>query len=284
MNPIDLIPPHALPAPITPAERMPWPVHSPFRMRPGLSHLAQAEAPRLFLRDDLAPAYQAAKARVLRETRDEALVGQTDAAILQAIADAYGAETGLSIAPTLDALSLNLQEDFVVLRDRRQMVTECLSVCFPSNWRPQEKHGQDFATIHAPVADNALLLAGAAGLMDLAFRRHRMQRHVWLLTPTPALSLHPHAQRSRWDALADASGSALLEGTWWRIERQTTLPLPALQAGVFFIRVMVCPLTQVLAVASERAAELRAVLASMSEAVVAYRGMSAVRDRLVAAL
>jgi hypothetical protein len=269
---------------LTPAARMPWPVQGPFRMRPGLVHLDHADTPRLFLRDDLAPAYRAHKTHALDTHRDEALVGDSDPAILAAIAQLHEAETGMAVEPELDALTLALQEDFVVLRDGDTMTTECLSVCFPSNWRPQEKHGLGFDAIHAPVADNQLLLAGANGIIDLAFRQRRMQRHVWLLTPSADLSQHPHAQRTRWDALATATPQELLAHTYFRVERQTTLPLPHLQAGVFFIRVMVCPLADVLACVPERAGELREALVSMSDAVVAYRGMEGVRDRLVGAL
>jgi hypothetical protein len=75
-----------------------------------------------------------------------------------------------------------------------------------------------------------------------------------------------------------------LEQAFFRVERQTTWPLPDIQRGVFFIRVMVCPLVQVLALDPLRAAALADTLASMSDAVVAYRGMGLVRDRLVAEL
>jgi hypothetical protein len=47
---------------------------------------------------------------------------------------------------------------------------------------------------------------------------------------------------------------------------------------------MVCPLQSVLQAAPTRAAELHAALASMSDAVVAYRGMAGVRPRLLAEL
>ena len=162
-----------------------------------------------------------------------------------------------------------------------------LSVCFPSNWNPAEKLGLDFMAIHAPVADNALLQAGARGIVDMAFRQAPMLRHVWLLTPSGDLAQHPETRRARWeDALAaadapDATGR-LIDQVFFRVERQTTLPLPALRRGVFFIRVVVARLVDVLAVAPGRAAELADALASMSEAVVAYRGMAAVRERLCA--
>lgn len=274
----------------TPAADMPWPVTSPFRMRPGLSKLgvASEQAPDLFLRDAQAAAYAEHKRRVLDAVPARGLIGEADPAVLQAIADAYAAQTGVALAPDARALAEGLQEDFVVLHDEADaMRTRCLSVCFPSNWDPAEKLGLDFSAIHAPVADNALLQAGGRGIVDMAFRQARMLRHVWLLTPNGDLAQHPETRRTRWadaEAAADASGGRLVDQVFFRVERQTTLPLPALRRGVFFIRVLVAPLTDVLAVAPARAGELCDALASMSEAVVAYRGMAAVRERLCAEL
>ena len=291
----------------TPARQMPWPVSSPFRMRPGLSRLhgeADAAAPPLFLRDGLAEVYAAHKRESLEHHRTRSQIGQADPAVLQAIAQAYQQQTGRLLAPEADALTLGLQEDFVILHDETETETEtetaadgpaatgqpastlrtrCLSVCFPSNWAPSEKIGLDFAAIHAPVADNALLQAAGKGIVDMAFRQARMLRHVWLLTPNGDLAQHPETRRARWEdalAQADAGAGRLIDQVAFRVERQTTLPLPALRRGVFFIRVMVCPLVDVLREAPERAGELREALASMSEAVVAYRGMGAVRERL----
>ncbi len=288
----------------TPASRMPWPVNAPFRMRPGLARLANPHSSAAgpvsqFLRDDLAPAYAAHKAHVLAAQRTLAQVGKADEPVLQAIAGAYAAQTGEALAPEPDALALGMQEDFVVLHDEPErdgaglesgtMRTRFLSVCFPSNWNPAHKLGLDFTAIHAPVADNALLQAGARGIIDMAFRQAPMLRHVWLLTPSADLPQHPDTRRLRWDdalAQADApTGSGrLIDQLCFRVERQTTLPLPALQRGVFFIRVMVCPLPPVLAVAPGRANELYEALASMSQAVLAYRGMTVARERLLTEL
>ena len=274
----------------TPAADMPWPVTSPFRMRPGLSKLgvASEQAPDLFLRDAQAAAYAEHKRRVLDAAPARGLIGEADPAVLQAIADAYAAQTGVAQAPDARVLAEGLQEDFVVLHDEADaMRTRCLSVCFPSNWDPAEKLGLDFSAIHAPVADNALLQAGGRGIVDMAFRQARMLRHVWLLTPNGDLAQHPETRRTRWadaQAAADAAGSRLIDQVFFRVERQTTLPLPALRRGVFFIRILVAPLAGVLAVAPERAAELAEALRSMSDAVVAYRGMGTVRERLCAEL
>ena len=274
----------------TPATDMPWPVTSPFRMRPGLLKLgaAQDRMPELFLRDAQAAAYADHKRRVLDAVPARGLIGEADPAVLQAMADAYAEQTGVRFAPDARALAEGLQEDFVILHDEADaMRTRCLSVCFPSNWNPAEKLGLDFSAIHAPVADNALLQAGGRGIIDMAFRQARMLRHVWLLTPNGDLAQHPETRRTRWEdalAAADAASGRLIDQVFFRVERQTTLPLPALQRGVFFIRILVAPLAGVLAVSPARAGELADALASMSEAVVAYRGMTAVRDRLCAEL
>ena len=278
----------------TPAAGMPWPVVSPFRMRPGLSKLgaapdpSPAASPDLFLRDAQAAVYADHKRRVLDALPARGLIGEADPAVLQAIADAYAQQTGMVLAPQARALAEGLQEDFVILHDEADaMRTRFLSVCFPSNWNPAEKLGLDFGAIHAPVADNALLQAGGRGIIDMAFRQARMLRHVWLLTPGGDLAQHPETRRTRWEdalAAADAAGGRLIDQVFFRVERQTTLPLPALRRGVFFIRILVAPLADVLAVAPARAGELADALASMSEAVVAYRGMTAVRERLCAEL
>jgi dimethylamine monooxygenase subunit A len=256
-------------------------------MHPGLKRLPVVpEAPPLFVRDALAAEYAADKEAVLHGLGPNALPGEAEPAVVQAIAQAYAAQTGVHLGATVQALVGGMQEDFVVLHDEPAgMRTRFLAVCFPSNWNPAEKLGLDFAAIHAPVADNSLLQAGAHGIVDMAFRKASMLRHVWLLTPGADLSQHPDTRRTRWeDALRQAGHSPsgrLLDQVIFRVERQTTLPLPALKRGVFFIRVMVCGLVDVLAVQPGRAAELREALHSMTDAVVHYRGMHDVRERLL---
>jgi len=269
-------------------------------MRPGLARLASAHdapeaPPPLFVRDAQAAAYAEHKRASLQQHRSRGQIGEADPVVLRAIAEAHERQTGIALPAEADALALGLQEDFVILHDepegeageRSAMRTRFLSVCFPSNWAPAEKIGLDFAAIHAPVADNALLQAGGKGIIDMAFRQASMLRFVWLLTPNGDLAQHPETRRVGWEdaqAQADAVGLRLIDRVFFRVERQTTLPLPALRRGVFFIRVMVSPLIDVLGVAPGRAVELREALLSMSDAVVAYRGMVAVRERLCAEL
>ena len=246
---------------------MPWPVTTPFRMRPNLEKL-DADAPALLLRDELADVYRRERERVLAAHHERAVVGAPNAQALAAIS----------------GLTPSLQEDFAILKqDGDTLRTEYLSVCFPSRWDPREKLGLDFAAIHAPVADNEALLAAGQSIMTMAFMKQPMLRHVWLIVPSASLDQHPDKNEAWWtETLRDMS--PLLPNLFFRVERQTTWPLPQLQRAVFFIRVMTSPLVDVINAAPGRAAELAASLRSMTPEVIAYRGMTDAMPRLLAEL
>ena len=252
---------------LTRASAMPWPVTSPFRMRPNLEKL-DTVAPALLLRDELAEIYRRERERVMAAHPERAVVGTPNAEALAAIRD---------LAPSP-------QEDFVILKqDGDTLRTEYLSVCFPSRWDPREKLGLDFTAIHAPVADNQTLIAAGQSIMTMAFMKQPMMRHVWLVVPSASLDQHPDKNEAWWtEALRDMS--PLLTNLFFRVERQTTWPLPQFQRAVFFIRVMTSPLVEVLASVPGRAPELAASLRSMTPEVVAYRGMREAMPRLLAEL
>jgi hypothetical protein len=223
------------------------------------------------------------------------MVGSADDETLNAI-------LGLTPSPAARERGRNtalaIQEDFVILKQEAETLrTEYLSVCFPSRWDPREKLGLDFAAIHAPVADNQTLIAAGQSIMAMAFMKQPMLRHVWLIVPAASLDQHPEKNQTWWsEALADPS--PLLPRLFFRIERQTTWPLPHLQRAVFFIRLMMSPLVDVLSLPNpvrpehsegsdnhtSRTAELAASLRSMSPAIVAYRGMTEALPRLLTEL
>jgi len=298
---------------LTPADAIPWPVTTPFRMRPNLEKL-DADAPALLLRDGLAEVYRRERARVIATHPERALVGSADNQTLAAILSL--APSPLALAPTGASerrgwgegvggsssqgnspiyptphpnprgqnIALSIQEDFVILKQHQDTLrTEYLSVSFPSRWDPREKLGLDFASIHAPVADSQTLIAAGPGIMTMAFMKQPMLRHVWLIVPSASLDQHPDKNEAWWsETLRDMS--PLLPNLFFRVERQTTWPLPHLQRAVFFIRVMMSPVVDVIASTPGRAAELAASLRSMTPEVVAYRGMTDAMPRLLAEL
>ncbi|MBW8467540.1 MAG: hypothetical protein K0M67_04685, partial [Thiobacillus sp.] len=110
---------------LTPATQVPWAVSSPFRMRPGLARLgtcghAPAEPPALFVRDALASVYAEHKRAALQAHRARCQIGQADPAVLQAIADAYQAQTGVGHAPRADPEGRGQQEYVVKLHDQTE--------------------------------------------------------------------------------------------------------------------------------------------------------------------
>lgn len=177
-------------------------------------------------------------------------------------------------------LSLSFAEDFALLDGHPQCRGQLpwLAVALPSFWAPETKIGRAFAEVHAPVADNALLLQAADALVQLVTAGpERWERFVWTISPHPRLHAHPaRVAPERWAAGFEP------QAAWWRSERQTFLPVPQSQQALFTIRIDVQPLPAVLAAGPGRAARLHAALASMSPAVRDYRGLSPVQAPLLA--
>ena len=278
-----------IPVVLTDPADMPWPVKSPFRMLPGMARLESA----LFINLSQDDAYRRAK-RIMFEA-GYGRVGQADAAVLERLARRYQEETGIAINTSLRDLVGGLPEDFVILHDEaddlqdqeRRFRARFLSVCFASNWEPTHKLGLDFEQIHAPVADNRTLISARKAIETMAFRQTSVRRFVWLLSPSAQLPQFPHLRAQAWETLLQDTEPAdprLLEQVMFRVECQTTLPMPEIRRAVFLIRVLVCPLSQVLGLGQSRPQDLVQALQSMSEGVLAYRGLTQARARLLALL
>lgn len=174
-------------------------------------------------------------------------------------------------------LALACAEDFAIV-DARSGIVPWLAVALPSHWAPEHKIGLHFADVHAPVADNQRLLAAADALVHLMAAPARWERFVWTLTPSPALDAHPALPAAaRWPA---GDEDAVAACAFWRSERQTFIPLPGAQQALFVILVNVQPLAQAITTA-QQARRLHEALASMSAAVLRYRGLQSVQAPLL---
>ena len=177
-------------------------------------------------------------------------------------------------------LCLTFEEDFAVI-DGATATLPWLAVCLPSRWAPAEKIGRHFAQVHAPVADNALLLEASDRLARLVTGSDRWERFVWTISADPRLHQHPGRGRVEWPDAADAEAVAAASSL--RHEHQTFIPVPGTGQAVFTIRVASEPLDAALRTRDD-AARLHDAIASMSAAVLAYRGLTPVKDRLLEAL
>lgn len=177
--------------------------------------------------------------------------------------------------------SLALHEDLAIV-DGEGATLPWLAVCLPSHWRPADKLGQSFAQAHAPVADNALVVNAARQLCALVCREPRWERFVWTVSPQGGHDHHPQRGSVHWPATPDPDGlDAWAASLWFRTERQSFIPVEGRAQAVFAISVGMQPLPQALDSPS-RAKALADAIASMSDAVLAYRHLESARPALLA--
>lgn len=251
-------------------------IATPFRMQPGLRRLPDDARHLTPLVPGSALAQE--KQRVVQAGRSRLCVpGFDPAPALEAIAR-QAAREGI-VAPDGVPVELAVEEDFAVL-DGVTGTLPWLSVCVPSHWAPEDKLGLDFLAVHRPVADSAMLLGAHRQLVQLATSGEHWERHVWTISPSARFDQHPgrHA-REPWPDPSDTQRFA--GACFLRAERQTFFPVGiGAQQSIFTIRVMLQPLP--LAVDTpDKAARLREALATMSDAVLQYKGLAPAREPLL---
>lgn len=175
-----------------------------------------------------------------------------------------------------DALALALPEDFAWMRhDGKHGRADLLHVSFPSHWAPDTRAGASLLDLHQAVADGDTLRNASSNLMRAITHKGPFRRYVWSLNPTPDLDRHP--------ATTPPAGTGerhAIDDTWFRVERQTTIPFPREGVALFTIRILVAPLATVLRSRAGRAHHLASAIRSMSDTVRAYKGLHAPRDLL----
>jgi hypothetical protein len=241
----------------------------PFRMQPGLRRL-DADEPQLVRLDPSGSLY-AEKRAVFDSGQSRLAVPGFDARpALEAIARRMPSELPPELA---------YEQDFAVL-DGDTGILPWLCVCVPSHWAPEEKLGLDFARLHAPVADNAALVAASAQLVKLVTSGECWERFVWTVSPSGRHDQHPRRHpREPWPATQDPE--AFAQQCWLRAERQSFFPVgQGTRQAVFAIRVMLEPLGQAVRTAKD-ARRLHDSLASMSQAVLEYKNLSRAQGPLL---
>jgi Protein of unknown function (DUF3445) len=263
---------------------VPFPVEAPYRVKSDLVKLLpDVHGPVLFY-DQLAQEYFEQK-RCLIDN------GHASEKSIFQVANSMGCdhvastvaeivtELGCKVpALTPDALALALQDDWVVMDENG--VCQMLHVCFPSGWRPEEKVGLSMRQIHQPVADGAKLLAASDVLSNAMKQKGPFVRYVWTLSPEASLDRHPDRclklVGGTEGSAASAHSEIKVDQIWFRCERQVTVPLRASGRSLFLIRIFVAPLLEVCAT-TERRSLMKSSLASMSDAVVGYKGIADLR-------
>lgn len=194
--------------------------------------------------------------------------------------------------PPLKTASLMVQEDLVLMRkgdDGWRLAAA--SLCFPSSWSLAEKFGRPLTDIHEPVPGFRRDTRNAE-LIERMFDKLQGQtvlRWNWSLQNNPEL-YHPLSNAER-DVRAtgsptrfgdaDPSASAFI-----RVERQTLRKLPRSGDILFTIRIFLDPMKRLIEHPDRTrlAGSFAGQLAALDREQLEYKGLSAERDRLVAAL
>lgn len=179
--------------------------------------------------------------------------------------------------PLLIAGSL-VADDLVLLenRDGGWRVTAGY-VAFPSSWSLKEKAGRTIGEIHDPVPD---FEPGSRndGLINRMFDRiapgRVVERFNWSIYPEADLDWPPEKGARLARKHFDPASNFI------RVERQTLRKLPETGAMLFTIRIYQDPIAAVTA-RPELADQLAARLEAMSDAQLAYKGMTEKRAKLM---
>jgi dimethylamine monooxygenase subunit A len=210
------------------------------------------------------------------------------AALGKALDEAKAA--GTDEAP-LKTASLIVPEDLILMRrGENGWRLAAGSLCFPSSWSLQEKFGHALEDIHGPVPGFSRGTRNAELIHRMFDRLHQpVERMNWSLQASRVL-YYPLSSAQRIDR-ATKRPSKFTEAhiaaqVFIRVERQTLRRLPVSGDILFTIRIYIDPLTLI-----EQQPERKAIatgfaerLGEMEEAQLDYKGLTADRDRLVAAL
>lgn len=262
--------------------------------------------------DELLPAYLDEKQRLAAERFDHVFVAEagTEAAQAELLAllsehltakypQTYRREgDALEIVPAGRALRLDgdapplwlaaqlVQDDLVLMRKGEAgWRLAAGSLCFPSSWSLREKFGLPMDQVHGPVPGFATGTRNAE-LIERMFDNIRPSTAVirwnWSIYGDADLH-HPESANPTRRRFGDGVRA---ENVFLRVERQTLRKLPESGDICFTIGIHVDPVEALMAHAdgARIAGTLAAQVAELDAAQLAYKGLVAERDQLLATL
>lgn len=187
--------------------------------------------------------------------------------------------------PPLDWIGRQVQEDLCVM-DGNDPGSPLVAghLCFASGWCLDDKMGQSFLAIHAPVPQFAEKIGRPADLMMQRVKTGRPTARVnWTIHPSDRLNCAP-VMKQRYarehDGITPENAG---ERYYLRSEWQTFVRYPRTNAVLFTIRTRVTPLADALADPDD-ARRLATLLRTMPPAMLAYKSLTRHAETLLAYL
>jgi hypothetical protein len=175
--------------------------------------------------------------------------------------------TGKAVTGDIVEFALSFEEDIAIMH-RGCLAAICF--CFPSSWVPNSALGKSLYEIHEPVADGEQLRKVSGKLASVMSdpTMGSFERFVWTINRVPELSNHPDVKKMYDDT------PLIFENLFFRVERQTTLPLSGGQTSLFFVNVEVTPLRDVW---DENKSLILESINSMSDKVLIYKNLTEIK-------
>ena len=254
----------------------------PPSLAPGL---APIDTERWLVPDTEAAAWLPAKTVLMRTHRDLVFADTGIPAVIEELADAVMAVTGMGEAiweSPLEMAAARVSDDLCLLMPNADglWTLRAASLVAPTFWSLADKIGEPLTGLHGPVPNaNPGLVNRIARMFDGLRPGHVLERFNWTVQAgssrfTP--SSEPLKAMAR-----TAPEDAALELLHLRVERQTISKLPETGAVVFTIRVCIDPLHAALPDAAHRRA-FEAAWDGIDPALADYKGWPD-HDRLVRA-
>ena len=172
----------------------------------------------------------------------------------------------------LDALCSHVQEDIATIeRPKQEDFISYLHLCLPNHWAAEDKIGQSFIDVHAPVPEMDNINQQASKLIESLIHKGSYERFTWGIATDMRLNHHPITpggiEHDEWQGRKFNPDKPVL---YLRIERQTNTGLPEVSAFIFTIRTYhraVKNLTR------DELSILKHAILTMPDTVKAYKGL-----------
>lgn len=186
-------------------------------------------------------------------------------------------DIGPAVTESLDALSLQVQED-LVLMCRNQVKKDYLGMihlCSPSHWAAEDKIGNSFFRTHQPIPGIDKINRIADNMVEAMINKGPFVRFVWSFVTDKRLNHHTVAPSS-WDPAKWKGRSFDLSQAipfFFRVERQVVFGLPEIEASLFTIRISFIDGTEIKSNENYRT-QLLGALNSMTPESRVYKGVA----------
>ena len=175
----------------------------------------------------------------------------------------------------LDALASQIQEDLALISvdSENGNWLSALHLCFPNHWSGAEKIGQDFTSIHEPVAGIESINHNADKIVEIMIHKGPYVRFAWGLATDRYLNHHPEpAPEHDPDIWQGRRFDPTKPELYLRVERQVIWGLPDINSSLFTIRTSFIDVNDIKAKRSQNR-RLQMALESMTPASLEYKDL-----------